>query len=429
MSKLRVLTICHNHPRLHPGGTEIFALNLHEEWRRRRGIEALFVGCTNQIHREPRPGTSFQTLGASADEMVLWAGHFDRFHMSQIDLYGVIPDLAELLQSFRPDVVHFHHALLVGVEALFLVRRILPESRIVFTLHDYYPICPRDGIMMTTDGDRLCRTSALDACRRCFPAIPAERFVMRERYIKTAFSLVDMFVAPSRFLRQRFVDWGLPADRIKVIPNGRPEVAPAPPRPLESGGRRDVFGYFGNVTPAKGAAVAVAAARQLRAGGDTGSRLRIHGGSPFQAETFVSDFAQAVKAAGGSVVHLGPYTPEQMPALMAAVDWVVMPSIWWENAPLVIQEAFQHRRPVICSDIGGMAEMVRDGVDGLHFRRGDADDLAHLMRRAAGEDGLWEKLAENIPPVPTIRDASVRYRRLFNRLLGRAAPQPLDDAA
>ena len=82
---------------------------------------------------------------------------------------------------------------------------------------------------------------------------------------------------------------------------------------------------------------------------------------------------------------------------MAEVDWVVVPSIWWENAPLVIQEAFRHRRPVICGDIGGMAEMVRDGVDGLHApverpRRPGAGDapggrdrgaLGHTGRRAS----------------------------------------------
>jgi glycosyltransferase involved in cell wall biosynthesis len=423
MSNLRVLTICHNHPRLHPGGTEIFAYDLHQEWRRRRSVEPLFLGCTNQIYREPRPGTSFQTLGTSADEVVLWAGHFDRFHQSQIDLYGVIPDLAELLQSFRPDVVHFHHTLLVGVEALFLVRRVLPEARIVFTLHDYYPICPRDGIMLTTDENRLCRGATLDACRRCFPAAPAERFVMRESYIKTAFSLVDMFVAPSRFLRQRFIEWGLAADRIKVVPNGRPPVVAAPHRPLAAGGRRNVFGYFGNVTPAKGTALAVAAIGQLD---KDEARLRIHGGSPFQAEGFVADFAAAVEKAGDRVTHLGPYTADQMPALMASVDWVVVPSIWWENAPLVIQEAFQHRRPVICSDIGGMAEMVQDGVSGLHFARGDAGDLARQMRRAAAEDGLWETLVAGIPEIPSISATAARYRRLFQRLRDGAPAEPID---
>lgn len=429
MSKLRLLTICHNHPRLHPGGTEIFAHDLHQEWRRRRSVEPLFVGCTNQLYREPRPGTSFQTLGSSTDELLLWAGHFDRFHQSQIDLYGVIPDLAELLQSFRPDIIHFHHTELIGVEALFLARRVLPEARIVFTLHDYYPICPRDGIMLTASENRPCHGAALDSCRRCFPAVPPERFVMREQYIKTAFSLVDMFVSPSHFLRRRFIEWGLPAERIKVIANGRPAATPAPHRAVASSGRRGVFGYFGNVTPAKGAGVAVEAAGLLRAAGDEGISLRVHGGSPFQAAGFVADFAETVAAAGDRVVHLGPYAADEMAGLMATVDWVVVPSIWWENAPLVIQEAFQHRRPVICSDIGGMAEMVQPGVNGLHFRRGDATDLAAVMRRAATEDGLWSKLVAGIPEVPTIAAVATRYRRLYQRLLARGGSERADSAA
>ncbi len=76
---------------------------------------------------------------------------------------------------------------------------------------------------------------------------------------------------------------------------------------------------------------------------------------------------------------------------------MVVPSIWWETGPLVVWEAFQHGRPVICSDIGGMSEKVTDGVNGLHFRRGDADDLAETMLRAAETPGLWEQLHAGIP--------------------------------
>jgi hypothetical protein len=72
---------------------------------------------------------------------------------------------------------------------------------------------------------------------------------------------------------------------------------------------------------------------------------------------------------------------------MGDVDWVVVPSVWWENSPLVIQEAFQRGRPVICSDIGGMAEKVADGVDGLHFRAGDPEALAATIARAATDPG------------------------------------------
>ena len=94
-----------------------------------------------------------------------------------------------------------------------------------------------------------------------------------------------------------------------------------------------------------------------------------------------------------------------MAKLLGAVDWVITPSIWWENAPLVIQEAFQQRRPVICSDIGGMAEAVTNGHDGLHFRTGDSADLARVMRRAMTESSLWEAFpptSRGCRPWPTV---------------------------
>ena len=84
---------------------------------------------------------------------------------------------------------------------------------------------------------------------------------------------------------------------------------------------------------------------------------------------------------------------------MSEIDWVVVPSVWWENSPLVIQEAFMQRRPVICSDIGGMAEKVTDGVDGLHFRAGDPQSLADTIERAVGTPGLWDRLRAGIGEV------------------------------
>ena len=80
----------------------------------------------------------------------------------------------------------------------------------------------------------------------------------------------------------------------------------------------------------------------------------------------------------------------------------LLPSRWWENSPLVVQEAFTHRRPVICSGIGGLAEKVDDEVNGLHFNVGDPDSLAWVIQRAATEPGLWERLRAGIPHVYTV---------------------------
>lgn len=417
MSALRLLTLCHNHPSLHPGGTEIFALDLFRELRRSGAVEGLFLGCANRVHREPRPGASFQGVGGADDEAILWAGRFDLFHLSRPDLGQLADDLGEVLDAVRPDIVHLHHTLLLGVEALAVIRRLAPRARLVLTLHDYYPICAQDGVMVTARDHRLCHRASPEACHRCLPEHGADRFLLRERHIKGLFGLVDAFVAPSDFLRERYIDWGLPAERITVIRNGLAPAAPEPERPRPPG--RVVFGLFGNVNPYKGVTVALEAARRLRDAGRTGFELRLHGAAPFEDEAFRAAVETGIRELGGHVTRSGEYRRQDLPGLLAGVDWVLVPSIWWENAPLVIQEAFRAGRPVICSGVGGMAEMTRDGVDALHVRPGDPGALSAAMARALAEPGLRDRLAAAIPPVPTLADSARDHLALYRGEGGR----------
>ncbi len=406
---MRILVLAHNHPDLHPGGTEIFAHDLFEAYKR-AGHEALFVAATNSLHRDQRPGTSFQTIGSSGDEVVFWAGHFDRFYMSQTDSYGALQDFARLLADYKPDVLHLHHLLLAGAELPFLARRILPKAEIVLTLHDYYPICHRDGLMLRTGSNQRCSRSSPSACHACFPDIGADQFLLRAQNLKTLLKAVDRFIAPSAFLRDRYVEWGLPPDSIAVLHNARPEVLPAPTL-LDRG--RTTFGFFGNLNPYKGVIVLLQAARYLRDQG-VDFELRLNGGALYQNENFRTAVDKLTEELQGTVVRLGPYSRDRLPALMAGVNWVVVPSIWWENAPLVIQEAFQHRRPVIASGIGGMAEMVKDGVNGMHVQPDDPIDLARVMRRAIEEPGLHKQLVQGIKPARDIDACALEHLSLFS---------------
>ncbi|MBO1904284.1 glycosyltransferase family 4 protein [Microvirga sp. 3-52] len=412
----RVLVVAHNHPNFHPGGTEIFAHDLFSEYRSRPDVTALFLAATNNLHRGQRPGTSFQSPGDAADEVVMWCGHFDQLNLSQIDSYGVVPHIVSLLEDFRPDIVHIHHVLLIGVEFIALVRRILPDARIVMTLHDYYPICAHDGLMMRTKGRERCDRATPNRCNGCFPDVAADRFLLREKYIQTHFGQVHRFIAPSRFIKERFVSWGLSPDSIEVVANGRPATVPAAHRRTDSG-RRSVFGYFGNLNPWKGIPTLLKATQRLVEEGFDDFELRLHGGAPFQSNTFVEEIDKLIAKTEPHVVRLGPYSREDILNLMTAVDWVVVPSIWWENAPLVIQEAFIHRRPVLVSGIGGMAEAVRDGIDGLHVRPDDPVSLASAMRKAIETPGLWDSLAARINPPADMTVVAERHLALYRDLL------------
>jgi glycosyltransferase involved in cell wall biosynthesis len=158
------------------------------------------------------------------------------------------------------------------------------------------------------------------------------------------------------------------------------------------------------------------ASRQLQAAG-IAHRLTLHGGAAYQSDSFMETL-RAELAATPTATWPGPYGAAELPGLMAQVDWVVVPSIWWENAPLVIQEAFLHRRPVICGGIGGMAEMVRDGVDGLHAPVNDPAGLAQVMRRAMTTEGLWDRLVAHIAPPPTIAEVAERHLKLYQDAMG-----------
>ncbi len=195
------------------------------------------------------------------------------------------------------------------------------------------------------------------------------------------------------------------------------------PREIAAEGKRNVFAYFGNLSPYKGVMVAIEAARLLSEGGRRISRspsMAVRLSSPTSSD---DGFAKAVADNARSVTHRGPYRVDEMARLMHGADWVIMPSIWWENAPLVIQEALQQRRPVICSEYRRHGRSPsRDGVDGLHFRAGDASDLARVMALAMDTPGLWDKLAGQIGLVRTVAESAAEHATLYQSLVRAQVP-------
>ena len=151
--------------------------------------------------------------------------------------------------------------------------------------------------------------------------------------------------------------------------------------------------------------------------------MRIHGANlDLQPGQFQNRIAELLERGGDDVTFIGAYDHDDLAAYMAEVDWVIIPSIWWENSPLVIQEAFHFGRPVIASDIGGMAEKVTHEVDGLHFRANDPTSLAATMRRASSDPDLWERLRGGIRPVHRMDEHAQRLSEIYEELLHDRAP-------
>ena len=127
MRRPRILFACQGNPDLVPGGTEMLAHDLCRAVRDAGYADTLFLGCVTRLHRAFRPESRLQTINAAASDMLLWVGGYDPFAMAQTDLEGFVRTMREVLTATRPDIVHFHHLSLIGLEAFFVVRRLLPR--------------------------------------------------------------------------------------------------------------------------------------------------------------------------------------------------------------------------------------------------------------------------------------------------------------
>lgn len=413
----RILVVANNHPNFHSGGTEVVAHGMFRHWRLTEGRQAYFLAAALRHQRQVNPGTTLQSISGVEGEFLQRVGDYDMFHHLQRDKIAVFTEITELLGALRPEVVLLHHYLGFGTEILPLIRRLLPDATLVLALHDYHHACHHDGMMVKTNSYRLCHEPTMDACHQCFPKIPASAFKLREMNIKHHFATVDHLVAPSKTMRDRLVAWGLEAEKVTVIRNGTELASPAPARPLRDGARRARFAVLGNVSPAKGQKIVLQAVRHLVDSGDLPDLdVAIHGAPIFQTDAFKAEIDSLLDACRGHARLLGGYERHELPDRLASADWVVMPSIWWENAPLVLDEAFHHGRPPVCSAVGGMKESVRDRVDGLHFSVGNSLDLAETMREAIEKPELWEQLRGNAPKSRDLGQCADDYIRLFGEL-------------
>jgi glycosyltransferase involved in cell wall biosynthesis len=207
---------------------------------------------------------------------------------------------------------------------------------------------------------------------------------------------VSLFLAPSQFLREQFLSFGVPAEKIVFSECGLPPLETTNGR-VRTSQAPLIFGYIGVVDPVKGIHHLVDAVAPLRT-----AELRIYGGE--------ADYAQYPdrKRFLDQLQHsphirvMGRYAHRDLGKILAEVDVVVVPSIWYENAPLVIREAFLAKKPVVTAAFGGMQEWVQNEVNGLLFRPHDVADLRRTLERFMTDPALVEKLSRAFPLVQSI---------------------------
>lgn len=283
-------------------------------------------------------------------------------------------ELYALLRSEAPDVVHVHNTFMMISPSVY---EACSDAGIpvIQTLHNYRLLCPgwslsRNGEVCEECLDHGLWRGVLHGCYRDSKLMTAAVAAMLQvhRAKGTWRDSVDGYVALTNFARNKFIQGGLPESSIHVKPNFLADD----PGERKSAGCGALF--IGRLSVEKGAGVLVEASQKL----NSAQPVTIIGDGPLRA----SLEAKALQGQQPNVTFAGWKPRAEIFAAIKAASFVVLPSLSYEGFPMTLVEAFACGTPVICSDRGGLPEIVEDGVTGLHFKAGDADDLADKMEWA-----------------------------------------------
>jgi len=318
-------------------------------------------------------------------------GLFDLGHpLRELDDPPITAAFAAALDRCRPDVVHFHN--LHNLGAALIEEAAVRGLRSYFTTHNYWLICPRAYLL--TGAMEICPGPGDGGrCAACVGSTDIHGHQRRLAEIRArAQSGLTSIMAVSDAVRAALLGVGYDPELVEVVRQAMPHEAEI----WEQVGRDRVPGrhaerlrvaFLGSAYPHKGPQLLVAAAQLTEAPID----VRIIGE--------ISDqFARQLRGLDrrGTVELSGSFAPAQIGALLSDVDAVVLPSLWWDCAPLAAAECHAARVPLVVPRLGGLPESVRDEFDGLVFNGLDADDLARQLDRLAREPGLLARLQANI---------------------------------
>ena len=456
---MRVLQVVHGLPPAASGGTEIYVWHLARALAERPGIQ---VTLLTRDADPNRPEYSVRRERMAGGLVAFRINNTFQACTSFEDSYAN-PALAaiagDLIDGVDPDVVHVQH--LTCLSTGILERAHAARRPVVMTLNDYWLMCQR-GQLLRRDG-RRCEGPLDGGCDGCVPRgvlagpaayragriaravpLPGAAFAARAaakclelttsaeqtreaswkrlEHLREATRTVDLFLAPSATMEQWALRFGIDRARLERCDQGIP-LEFRKRRPADASLR---LAFAGALIPSKAPHLLLEAVDALPAGRITvdllGSVVPYHGDTSYASRL-------APLLGKPFVRKLGPVPHERMSDAFADVDALVVPSEWIENAPFVIREAFAAGLPVIASDLGGMAEMVRPERNGLLFAPGDSAALAFAIGRLLDEPDLLDRLRQGINrPMSIEEDAAqtvARYARLCGpRSMPRSTPAP-----
>lgn len=454
---MKVLLVAHQLPPRHLAGTEIYTMRLAHALAARHDV----VVFASDGDPGAEPGGVRERIDGAVRIVEVATSRMAEDAAASLESPLAESAFEDLVKELRPDVAHFQHLRFLSLRLPAIAKR--SGVATLMTLHDYWLVCAREGQLVDRRGAQ-CDGPAPQKCADCLvgyrfglskgearakrtlawieertgldlgPAgrrvgLLARRFRRKSRRendlslpgsagnlpavearcaaVDDAASAIDTFIAPSKFLEGVFLRAGFDPRRFRVVGHGvdgpRPGVTTAPSR---SGRLR--IGFAGTITPHKGVDLLIRAASAMPKDAFT---VDVHGVDDVRPE-YASPLKRAAR--GLPIRFHGAFVPGTAVDIMKSWDVAVVPSRWVENQPLVILEAFAAGVPVVAADLGGMRELVKDGVNGRLFAGERTDHLTEILTALSRDRNALAALRSGVTAPPSLAEHAAAVESLYH---------------
>lgn len=312
----------------------------------------------------------------------------------------------ELVKISKPDIAHLHifqHQLSPSI-----IKEIKKNGAyIINTVHDLKVICPNYKMINADEICEKCKGDKFINClkNKCIKGSTANSLLntieaYTHRMLKS-YDYVDKFICPSQFYRDKFIEFGIPKDKVVYIPNFVDTSKIEPNYTFE-----DYFVYFGRLSEEKGIKTLIESMKMVK-----NSKLVIVGNGPLEEELRLNVKNNNIT----NIEFVGFKTGIELENIVKNSKFVVIPSEWYENAPMSIIEAMSYGKPVIGANIGGIPEFIENNKTGLIFKSKDSIDLANTIEMLVNDESKILEMGKNARyRAEKLYDKKVHYEKIIS---------------
>lgn len=433
---MHILKIIHGYPPNYNAGSEVYSQSICNELSNHHKV-SVFTREENPY----APCFSIREQKVNENLRLYFVNNpqgKDGYRHKEID-----DNFAELISQIKPDIAHIGHLNHLSTGLIDELNKL--KIPIVFTLHDFWLMCPRGQFLTRSIGKennfQLCeKQDDIKCATDCYKVYFSGREEhenldiknwsswIHQRMIETKaiINKVDLFIAPSNYLRDRFInDFGVQSEKIIYLDYGFPtEYLTKTEKSKEK--TNYTFGYIGTHIPAKGVNLLIEAFKQI----EEPTSLKIFGRTNGQSTNALKELAATSK---NRIEFSGEYINHNLANdVFSNIDCIVVPSIWGENSPLVIHEAQSCKVSVITADFGGMKEYVQHNVNGLLFEHRNTNSLAEQMKFAVSNPDKMKTLGERgylysaDGSAPGIQDHCKELEKIYSKFINKLWRVTLD---